>query len=125
MKKYDDLLRYFFDERSRDKQERHPEKIMYDCTATTIYDNWHWKIKQGYLGDQNVPTFTNFHYLRKLHPAAQIVGKLMTSSSLALPQKSVREIHWIGVIIALAFCNAEGCYTAANKVVENSEINLI
>ena len=75
MKKFDDVMTHFFDERSEEKQKPHPEQIMYDCTATIIYDNWHWRIKQGYQGDPEVPKFTNFHYLRKLPSGAQIVGK--------------------------------------------------
>lgn len=77
MKPYDTLLQHFFDVRSEQKQKPHPERIMYDCTATIIYDNWHWKIKQGYMGDPDVPKYTNFHYLRKLHSGAQIVGELV------------------------------------------------
>ena len=74
MKTFHELLQ-FFDERSSTIQKDHPEKLMYDATATIIYDNWHWRIKQGYQGDPHVPTHTNFHYLRKMHPQAQIVGR--------------------------------------------------
>lgn len=74
MKKFRDVLRNWFEERSQ-VQKDHPNKLMFDATATIIYDNWHWRIKQGYAGDPDIPTHTNFHYLRKLHPQALIVGR--------------------------------------------------
>ncbi|XP_067944094.1 carbohydrate sulfotransferase 15-like isoform X2 [Watersipora subatra] len=83
MKTFDQLLE-FFDERVKKEQDGHPEKIMYDATATIIYDNWHWKIKQGYAGDPLVPTHTNFHYIRRIHPAAQIVVMMRNPTTRAL-----------------------------------------
>jgi len=46
MKDFDFILWNWFSERTKILKD-HPNKIMFDCTATTIYDNWHWRIKQG------------------------------------------------------------------------------
>lgn len=81
MKKFNQVLYGWFDDRSKKDQRQNPHKLMFDGTATVIYDNWHWRIKQGYQGDPLVPTHTNFHYLRKIHPQAKIVGELIMLSS--------------------------------------------